>query len=186
MTIPLDNLRQQQMIDEVTVSNDIDWRTEHLNLLRHHYRGAPYQREMLELVEKVLEKDLNNLSEISTRSTIALAHYFELDLDTFFVNSPSLKIEGKSSQRLCDMCRHFGAKTYITGHGAKNYLEHELFERNGIDVEYIDYQCVAYPQLHGEFTPYVTGLDVIANCGRSGAKFIRPLTKNWRKFINES
>ena len=51
MTIPLDNLRQQQMIDEVTVSSDIDWRTEHLNLLRHHYRGAPYQREMLELVE---------------------------------------------------------------------------------------------------------------------------------------
>jgi hypothetical protein len=84
------------------------------------------------------------------------------------------------------MCRHFGAKTYITGHGAKNYLEHELFERNGIDVEYMDYQCVAYPQLHGEFIPYVTGLDVIANCGRSGAKFISPLTKNWRKFINES
>ena len=186
MTIPLKNLHQQQKIDEVTINNDIEWREEHLNLLKTHYNGAPYQQEMLKLVEDVFEEPLHLLSDVSVKSTMALARYFELDSNTSFFVSRQLGIVGKSSRRLCDISHKFHAKTYITGHGARNYLDHHLFEHNGIDVEYMNYQCTPYPQLHGEFIPYVTGLDLIANCGKSGVKFINPKTTNWKSFTHES
>ena len=60
------------------------------------------------------------------------------------------------------------------------------FEREHIQVEYIDYLRLPYPQSNGQFTPYVTGLDLVANCGRAGVKNICSNTKPWRDFLNES
>jgi hypothetical protein len=81
--------------------------------------------------------------------------------------------------------KELGGDTYITGHGAARYLDHARFESDGVRVEYMDYQCTPYPQLHGEFTPYVTGLDAVANCGRDGATLIRSGSKYWQEHINE-
>jgi hypothetical protein len=48
------------------------------------------------------------------------------------------------------------------------------------------YEMVPYPQLHGEFTPYVTGLDLLANCGREGRSVICSGAIDWKEFICES
>lgn len=82
-----------------------------------------------------------------------------------------------------DICLHLGAKYYLTGHGARNYLDHEKFEKEGVEVAYMNYVLDPYPQLHGEFTPYVSALDLVANCGKDGLKYIQGNTLNWREFI---
>ena len=84
-------------------------------------------------------------------------------------------------------CTHIQHGTkYITGHGARNYLDHTLFENAGIAVDYMRYEYIPYPQLHGPFTPYVTSLDLIANCGKRGSAIIRSTAVDWRQFVNES
>ena len=41
--------------------------------------------------------------------------------------------------------------------------------RHGIAVEWQDFAHPVYPQLHGEFVPYLSALDLLLNCGpRSG------------------
>jgi hypothetical protein len=40
-----------------------------------------------------------------------------------------------------------------------------LFERNGISVEWQDFAHPLYPQLHGEFVPFMSAIDLILNCG---------------------
>ena len=82
-------------------------------------------------------------------------------------------MDGSSAQRVCDIVQVLEGTDYITGHGARNYLDHAAFERSAISVRYMDYRCVSYEQGHGEFTPYVTALDLVANCGRDGARFIQ-------------
>ena len=79
--------------------------------------------------------------------------------------------------------KHLGGDTYITGHGAQHYLDHELFAREGVHVEYMNYQKREYRQLHGAFTPYVSILDLIANEGRDGLKVITSGTVYWKDFI---
>ena len=39
-------------------------------------------------------------------------------------------------------------------------------------VKYMEYKLTKYRQLHGEFTPYVSILDLIANCGKTGKNVI--------------
>jgi hypothetical protein len=123
------------------------------------------------------------LADLSIASVMALAEYFDLTSNCRFHDSRDLGICGSSSQRLLDLTIKVGGATYITGHGARNYLNHEIFENAGITVQYINYQLSDYPQIHGAFTPYVSALDLVANCGPQGSEVIRSTTIPWREFI---
>ncbi len=97
-----------------------------------------------------------------------------------------MSIPGKSWQRVLDIVKSVGGDTYITGHGAREYMDHEAFERAGVAVEYLDYQKQPYPQLHGDFNPFVSALDLIANMGREGRARIASGTKPWREFLSRA
>jgi len=76
-----------------------------------------------------------------------------------------------------------GGTIYVTSHGARNYLDHEAFEQAGVKVHYMRYECNPYPQRWGEFTPYVTGLDLVASLGRDGSSRISSHCVPWRDFL---
>ena len=83
--------------------------------------------------------------------------------------SSTLNIGGVKSERLLNICRHFGASTYLSGDAAETYLDESMFERNGIKVEWQRFEHPVYPQLHGAFMPYLSALDLLLNCGREAA-----------------
>jgi hypothetical protein len=116
----------------------------------------------------------------------ALIDYLGLANQVSFYKSSELDISGGSTQRVLDLCIHLEANSYLTGHGARGYLEHELFESHDIAVNYINYGLTEYPQHHGEFTPYVSALDLVANCGKDSAKYIVGAIIPWRKFTDKT
>jgi len=183
MTVPLREYHRGQLISEVAVDDRQDWRQKHRAMLESAYRKAPYCDEMLSLVDRVFTMRLSTIAEVARASTMELANYFGLVPDRQFVDSESLHVEGHSSQRLCEIAKALRGNVYVTGHGARNYLDHALFERDGIAVEYMRYECRPYPQLHGAFTPYVTALDLVANCGPEGARCITSGTQPAREFV---
>ena len=183
MTVPLRDQHRGQLIDEVRIDESRDWRQEHRSLLCRAYGAAPFYRDLLQVVDDTFNTPTDSLAEVSRASMMTLVRYF--DLDSHFLNSREFEVPGHSSQRLHDITQRLHGSVYITGHGAKNYLDHELFERSGVAVEYMKYQCVPYTQLHGAFTPFVTGLDLVANCGRDGAKVLVSDSTHWRGFVNQ-
>ena len=180
LTVPLRDRRLHDLICEVEIDDRSDWRSRHREILRQAYANAPHRHDMLKLVDAVFSQKVRNLSELGRASTMALAGYFGLDKGRTYLDSSGLDIPGQSSQRVLSLCRTLQANRYVTGHGAKRYLDHDIFEKSGVDVEYMSYKLTPYPQLHGEFTPYVTALDLVANCGREGACVICSGTESWR------
>ena len=73
---------------------------------------------------------------------------------------------GQPTERLVAICNYRGADTYITDEGANGYLDHEQFEDADIAVNLMIYRRACHPQLRATFTPYVSILDLIANCGK--------------------
>ena len=183
LTVPLKNLKLGQLIKDVALQDVDDWRKSHVGLLAQAYSQAPYFQDMLAIVERVYARPLTNLADLTMRSMEEIWNYFGLAAGRIFLKSSELGIPGKSSQRVFDIVKHLGGDVYITGHGAKNYLDHELFERNGVSVQYMRYERAPYPQLHGAFDPHVTILDLIANTGHAGIEYIRSGTVEWREFI---
>jgi len=183
MTIPLNKLTLGQNINEVEVSNQLDWRKKHLDQLCRCYDKSPYYSEMMELVESIYRIEEDSLCEIGILSMDAVCKYYGLYENKEFTRSSALNIAGSSSQRVLDVVLSIGGDSYVTGHGAKKYLDHQLFEENYVRVGYMDYELKPYSQLNGEFTPYVSILDLIANMGRDGSGYIVSKTKYWKDFI---
>lgn len=186
MTVPLSDHRLGQTIDEVRIKPTSSWRDRHLALLEKSFAGARHAGDALDLAAVVTGADHATVAEVSRHSMLALSRYFGLDADTRFMDSRDFGIPGSSSERVLALVKAAGGTDYITGHGAKNYLDHRLFESQGVSVSYMDYQCIPYPQNHGDFTPYVTALDLVANCGRDGLASIASGTRNWKEFTDGS
>jgi hypothetical protein len=185
LSIPIQKFHLGQHINELTASQNVNWREKHLKQLEECYSSTPFFSDMMTLVNSVYQIDSENLSDIVCASMIAVCDYFELSDNTSFHYSSHYNIEGKSSSRVLNCALHFNASEYVTGHGATNYLDHNLFESNNIGVEYMDYKKTPYKQCFGDFTPYVSIVDLIANCGKSGKEYIHSKTVNWRSQVTE-
>lgn len=185
LTVPLHNLSLGQRINEVAIDESRSWRRDHLDLLQHAYGPTLYCNEMLALVEAVYSHAYTDIGSLSEASLMALCRYFGLDRGRQFRGSDQLGIGGSGSRRVLDIVLALQHDVYVTGHGASRYLDHDLFEQAGVRVEYMDYSKTPYPQLHGEFTPYVSALDLIANCGPDGADYIRSGSIYWKDFLSD-
>jgi hypothetical protein len=183
MTVPLRNYHRGQKINEVLIDDRQDWRASHRTSLIQAYPKAPFGSDMLALVDQVFSLSAPTLGTLSSASIMAMVDYFGLRKGRQFLSSVGRSVDVSSSQRLHDIAASLGACTYLTGHGARNYLDHALFDRSSIAVEYMDYQCVPYPQLHGTFTPYVSALDLVANCGPDGVCYISSKSIPYREFL---
>lgn len=183
LTVPLAGLKLGQRIDEVRLDTRSNWRVQHLELLRQAYAAAPYREDMLALLADVYADPGEFISTLSDRSLRALCDYFGIGQKTSFMQVSELGVGGSGSQRVLDIVMALGGNTYVTGLGARNYLDHQAFERAGIEVQYMNYSKAPYAQLHGAFTPFVSSLDLLSNCGRAGAELIQPSTVTWREFI---
>jgi stalled ribosome rescue protein Dom34 len=185
LTVPLKNLNLGQNINEVEIDNQKNWKNQHIELLKQAYKNSPHKIEMLALVKQLFDNEYQTIATLSTESMNLVIDYFDLAKDKQFFISSQLDIGGSSSQRVFELVKYFKGTKYITGHGAKNYLDHQLFDNNNIQVHYMNYMRMAYPQLHGVFNPHITILDLIANVGKAGLQYIISSTKYWKSFIPE-
>ncbi|MDG1832415.1 MAG: WbqC family protein [Verrucomicrobiota bacterium] len=179
-TVPLAENKRGQLLNEMRMAEH-DWRRKQLATLKQTYAAAPHVEEMLGLVESVFKNEHESLAALSAASVEMLAEFFEITPKEIQWSS-AMGVEGTGSARVLAVCEALGAERYVTGHGAREYLNHESFAAAGIRVEYLDYKKREYPQLHGAFTPFVSALDLAANCGRAGREVIDSDTVYWEDF----
>jgi hypothetical protein len=184
LTIPLRDLTLGQPICEVKVNYQKNWRHTHRETLKQAYAKAPFCKDMLNIVDSVYANKHSTLDTLSIASIEAVYDYLDFGDERRFFDIRELGIGGSGSQRVLDTVLAVGGDTYVTGHGARHYLDHELFDDANIRVNYMDYRKTPYPQLHGPFTPFVTALDLIANIGGASAGYINSDAVYWKEFLD--
>ncbi len=183
MTVPLQDLKLGAVIDEVKTLPAVQWREKHLALLDRSFKGAPHANDALLMARDIYSMDQPSIGHLARASMLAMGHYFGLLKGKRVLDVRELCINGSGSQRVLDIVHAVGGTIYITGHGARNYLDHEAFEKSGIKVHYMHYERRPYPQPWGEFTPFVTGLDLLARLGCDGRNQIASTSVPWREFL---
>ena len=71
----------------------------------------------------------------------------------------------KASDLIREICKRMDAQRYLCGPSGKDYLNEDDFRREGIEIVWQEFQHPKYPQLSHEFTPYMSVLDLVFNCG---------------------
>ena len=86
-----------------------------------------------------------------------------------------------SSEGVLNILKFFSASEYITGHGAKNYLDHDLLEKNKIKTFYMNYKIKQY-KLKKVFLHFSV-LDMISHLGKDSIASMESNKIYWKDFI---
>jgi hypothetical protein len=172
--------RALQLIQDTEFA-PLDWRERHLAKLQAVYKPAPYFREIWnDVVTPIYAFETNNLSEFCIHSMRLIAARLGLQPEWHISSELGIGTSGfESSERVLEICRAFDADDYITGHGAANYMDHSIFDVAGVRVAYMEYRLTPYPQLYGEFVPYVSILDLLFNVGDAAPAHLNSEAVPW-------
>ena len=158
-------------INEVTIDNEKNWSIRHKKSILYNYARAPYFDEIKDFIESIFEKKFQYLLDLNTEIIKFIMN--ELEIKSKIVFSSELEISKKGSDRVLDICKAVGADHYITGtFWAESNLRVEEFKKSNIDVEFQKFQHPIYKQIHGEFIPEMSIIDLLFNEGRKEAKKI--------------
>ena len=164
LTVPVRHSgRSGQSILDVEIDDRQNWRRKHVSTIGQLYAQAPFLPAILPRLEEILERPLSRLVDLDLAVIGWLAT--ELGIATPCHRASELGIAGDRNERLVALCRNFGATRYLSGNSAHAYLDVARFAAAGIDVVWHDYAHPSYAQLHGQFVPYLSVLDLILNVG---------------------
>jgi len=171
LTVPvLHSGRNWPAILAVEIDNRIPWARKHVGTLKQFYRNAPHLQRYLPALAEMLERRWSLLVDLDLAVTELICGWLGLTRPT--LRASALGIPGKQSERLLALCQHVGARRYLSGNAARDYLDTELFARNRVEVEWQDYVHPVYPQQHGDFVPYLSIVDLLFNCGEESAAIL--------------
>ncbi|MEO6611795.1 MAG: WbqC family protein [Chitinophagaceae bacterium] len=178
LTIPVNKRGILQLpIKEVTVT-DAAWRKKHWDKIVQHYHIAPYfdnyadrfsriyldnQEEFLSKINCRFIKEVNDILGITTKISLSSDHLPGHDRNS----------------SLIDLCKACNADHYLSGPSAAGYLDEALFNKEGIQVEWMDYS--GYPEYNQLFPPFehrVTILDLLFNEGPHATNYMKSFKKS--------
>lgn len=181
LTVPI--LREfGSKIKEIKVNNNINWSKKHWASVRQNYSKAPYFKEYSKPFEEIYSQEWEYLADLDI--TLIKVITTTLGLKTEFVLSSELAVEGEKTERVINILEKLGASEYISGPAAKSYIEVEKFTEAGITLYWHEYEHPVYPQLYGEFIPYLSVIDLLFNCGPESKRYIRKGGENALKKAN--
>jgi WbqC-like protein family. len=151
--------------NELELNPAVDWQTRQKNFICDNYRRHPFFREIWHEIEPVFTEKYSCLWEVTDASVQIMRRLLGVTTPLVYQSSMD-EAEGKKSEFLIGLLRQLGADRYLSGSGAKKYMDMEMFERAGIRVTYQQFSLPHYPQKNSsEFVGGISGLDILFNCG---------------------
>lgn len=180
LTVPVHHTFGEK-INEVLINNATNWGKKHLHALVVNYSGAFYSKDYKDFFEGVYNKQWKYLCELNIYLIKKLSAF--LGIKTRLIKSSELQVEGQKTERLVHICKKLKADTYLSGKGAREYLELNLFKSKNIKVIFQDFKHPVYPQMRwrnfgDNFQPNMSVIDLLFNCGKESLKILQKCTKN--------
>lgn len=173
LTVPVLSKGQfHQKIQDVRIDPGSNFVKDHIKAIQLNYARSEYFYRYADEVFAILNKKHVLLADLN----IDLILWFKdvLRIQTEIVRSSSLNVLGKKSELLVHICKELGIERYLSSAGSMTYInENNLFDENGIQLNYQNYEPVPYRQLHGEFIPYLSMLDLLFNEGKESLNIVR-------------
>jgi len=172
LTVPVQHKSGQKIID-TQIEQSSHWQIKHWRTICQSYSKAPFFKIFEPQLERFYSQEWCNLSELNIALVELHLEWMNISVDT--QRSSQLASTGQGSDLILNICKETGADIYVAGPGAKNYLDFDSFERNGIAVEILGHNGGReYPQQHlkSGFVSDLSALDLLLNCG-----------SNWREYF---
>jgi hypothetical protein len=176
LTVPVKTKgASRQKICDVLIDNSTDWKTEHRRSLEVWYGGAPFFKDYFPFFKSTYEQNWYRLIDLNLHIIKYLLGVLQINTKVLFESE--IGTTSTSTRRIIEICQKLKANTYLSGSGGKNYLEEDLFNKAGIELDYQDFQHPTYQQQFERndhtFTAYLSVIDLLFNHGQKSKDIIR-------------
>lgn len=160
ITIPFekDNYKKKYYKD-ILINTQIDWQKRHTNFIKENYLKSQFYEEVVDLISNIFSKKYKYICDITIDTIFLLREFFNIDTDILLQSGLDYSRESKKNELVLDLCIASGSNQYLSGQGAKDYMELKYFEENNIKVEFQDFKQTEYPQLNSE--SFIGGLSIL-------------------------
>lgn len=164
LTLPVrskGHIEQQLTIRDIELA-DQRLPRKHFQTLQQRYGKTPgWLRVKEELGEVLLGRQYTHLLDLNLQTLALTLHVFGLQPQIVFASA--LGVNGSKSELVLEICKtvvgNDGGR-YLSGQGAKAYMDESLFAEAGIPIVYQQFQHPVYRQSHGgDFQPGCLALE---------------------------
>lgn len=158
---------------EIQINTREPWVRKHLKSIEQNYCKSTHFEEIYPLLEEGFYQEYERLIDLNMYFIDAFRRYLGLQTPWQLVSELKLDLPEGKNEKLVALCRHFKADEFYEPSGGKGYIDSPLFEQNGIRLTFQNYHHPVYPQLHGDFVPHLSIIDLLLNCGGKSLAVIK-------------
>ena len=160
-SIPLQNVSQNKLINEIFISDLDKWKTDLLKTISLSYKKAPFYQDVYPLIEKIISFDELNLALYIQNSLQNLCEYLNLNTKLIMSSEIVKNNDLRGENKIIDICLQLGANQYINAIGGIELYIQDNFQVKNIDLKFIKSENIIYKQFKNEFKPWLSIIDVI-------------------------
>jgi len=171
LTVPV-RARLGTSIAEVAIDVDQPWARRHLRAIELAYARAAGWARHAESLRAFYAEPWRELAALAVANARWLASAVGIVTPSRLASELQV-MATDPTERLVEVCHAVGATTYLAGRDGVEYMDLKRFQQAGIEVRAQAYEHPVYPQLHGEFVPFLSGLDLLLASGVDALAVVR-------------
>lgn len=143
----------------------------HKKYFEYNYKKAAFYEEIMGQLQQIFEKAYVNLIDIEMDTVIMIRNWLGIQTQLVYQSELDYDRESKKGDLMQALSRAVGADVYISGNGARKYMDEKKFAEEGIRVVYQDFSYPVYQQFgRKDFVPNLSSLDMLFHLGIDGAR----------------
>lgn len=166
LTIPIEKKGyREKSIRELRIAQP-DWRRKHYQFLKLNYGKSPFADQIFPLIEPFYQREGDYLID-PLRESMALAmEALEIPAEVRLQSELDYDQSRAKGELMLALVQAAGGDLYLSGSGAKEYMDDGLFAAAGVGLRYQQFTHPRYRQFSSEtFVPGMACLDLLFNEG---------------------
>lgn len=176
LSLPIEKHSLHTLIQDIKINwSDDKLIKKHLSSLEQNYTKCKFFVELFPFLQELYNKKLENLADFNTEFITWMAT--ALGIETKILRASELALSGEAAggtDVTLEICKILGADMYVSGSGAKVYLDINKYQNENIQVYFQDFHHPAYTQKGSkEFVSHLSIVDLYANHGPQSLSIIQ-------------
>lgn len=166
ITVPVSEHWNWKPFHEARISDVFSFRKrKHLKTIEQSYGRSPFFGKHYEDFREVYREDEPSLCEFNIRLIMWLLERFSIRTEVLRSTELDFNNGLRKTDMIIELMNRVNGDHFISGDGAREYLEPEKFDRAGLSFEFQNYEQTPYMQQFPEFVPNLSAFDILMNCG---------------------
>ncbi len=162
--IPLVKHSHEDIIKNIKINNDTNWKEKIFKQLECYKRKANYYNETISVLQKGLSVDTDSIVDLNKNTLIEICKYLKIDTPISVFSELNLNIEQpkEADEWALNICKEKkGVTEYWNPPGGVTFFDKKKYDQAGIELKFLNVKIEPYVQKIGYFEPGLSIIDIM-------------------------